>query len=362
MKRWAVALAALLAMVATPGQARDIVDALGRTSTIPDTVERVICSGSGALRLLSYLGGTDLVVGVDEIEKRNDLSDARPYFLANPQFRDLPLIGAHRGRDNFELIMALDPAPQVILKSVSSAGPDVPTTHERTQIPVIGIDTGDFGAKRPQLYQALRIMGEVIGRTERAEEVIAFFESEIADLEERADRSDIVPPTAFVGAVAHAGAQGFNSTEPNYPPFALLGIKNLAAEGAGAGANHAMVAKEKILEWDPEILFLDLSTLQGGATGGGLHELKTEPVYQALTAVAEQQVWGLLPYNLYSKNYGSILADAWFIGTLLRPDSFDDITPAAKADEIYEFLLGEPVFGQMDEMFEDLAFVKVPLQ
>ena len=35
--------------------AREVSDALGRKVVIPETVERVICSGSGCLRLLTYL-------------------------------------------------------------------------------------------------------------------------------------------------------------------------------------------------------------------------------------------------------------------------------------------------------------------
>ncbi len=110
---------------------------------------------------------------------------------------------------------------------------------------------------------------------------------------------------------------------------------------------------------DPEILFLDLSTLQMGADHSGLSELRTDPVYSALTAVEQGRVYGLLPYNWYTRNFGSVLADAWYIGTVLYPDRFKGIDPGKKADEIYSFLVGAKVFDQMNGLFLQKAFTRI---
>jgi iron complex transport system substrate-binding protein len=65
---------------------------------------------------------------------------------------------------------------------------------------------------------------------------------------------------------------------------------------------------------------------------------------------------------MYTKEIGSILANAWFIGTLAHPDAFADVDPVAKAEEIESFLVGAPVFDAMNAIFEGLAFRKVPLE
>ncbi|HHV34715.1 MAG TPA: iron ABC transporter substrate-binding protein [Syntrophomonadaceae bacterium] len=39
------------------------------------------------------------------------------------------------------------------------------------------------------------------------------------------------------------------------------------------------------------------------------------------------------------------------MGKILYPEAFEDIDPAAKADEIYEFLLGKPLYQEMAEKF-----------
>jgi iron complex transport system substrate-binding protein len=72
-------------------------------------------------------------------------------------------------------------------------------------------------------------------------------------------------------------------------------------------------------------------------------------------------VYGLLPYNWYTRNFGSILANAYFLGKLVFPERFTDIVPAAKADEIYTFLVGKPVFAKMDRAFGGNAFKPLTL-
>ncbi|MFP4474380.1 MAG: iron ABC transporter substrate-binding protein [Desulfatibacillaceae bacterium] len=355
------AVMAALAVLSAPvfGECAVIEDAMGRNVEIPDRVERVICSGPGCLRLLTYLRAQDLAVAVDDMEKRRPEFDARPYALANPQFKKLPVFGEFRGHDHPELILALSPMPQVIFKTHAHMGHDPVELQNKTGIPVVVLNYGDLGANREQLFQALRIMGGTVDREQRAEEVISFFTNHI---EELADRTGNIPdgekPRCFVGGVASKGPHGYQSTEPGYPPFAFVGAKNLAYDPSKGkkALRHANIAKEKIVEWDPDILFLDLSTIQLGNDAGGLYELRTDPAYRSLSAVRAGRVYGLLPYNWYTRNFGSILANAWYVGKLLYPERFPDVDPAGKADEIYTFLVGKPVFKEMNKAFHGLVF------
>jgi iron complex transport system substrate-binding protein len=105
-------------------QTQTITDAAGRQVTVPIEVSRVICSGPGALRQLSYLGGQNRVVAVDDIEVKKSRFDARPYALANPKFKELPIFGEFRGFDTSKLILALPQQPQVIFKTFATMGHD----------------------------------------------------------------------------------------------------------------------------------------------------------------------------------------------------------------------------------------------
>ena len=361
----AILAVAIVCGFGSAARARDIIDAMERTVAVPDTVSRAICSGFGTLRLLVYLQAQDRVVGVDDKERKKQKFEARPYAIANPQFKTLPILGEYRGFDHPERILALSPAPQVIFKSVvSGSGVDPVELQEKTEIPIVTLDYGDLGVNRDRFNRALRTMGEVLGLQERAEAVIAFFGKRIADLRERAARADTTTPvSAYVGGVSHRGPHGLQSTEPGYPPFLFVGVKNIATDGENVTEDmaHADVSKEMIVTWDPHYLFLDLNTLRLGDARGGLADLQSDPVYRTLSAVRERRVYGVLPYNSYAQNFGSVLANAYFIGKVVHPAAFQDIDPAAEADAIYEFLVGKRLFGTIDGIFANLVYKPIPL-
>ena len=343
----------------------DVVDALGRPFALEGPADRVLCSGSGALRLLTYLQAQHLIVGVEDIEKRTSARDARPYFLANrAAFSALPTIGEYRGRTRAELVLGLPEMPRVIFKTDPEAGTPAAGLQDATGIPVIPLDYGNLLDQRQALYASLRTMARVVGRQERAEAVIAFFETTLDDLRQRsASVVEAERPSCYVGGISFRGAHGLTATELGYPPFAFTGARAVTeAEAPSDRSAHAEISREKLLTWDPQHLFIDLSTLNSGERAGALYELKDNPSWDELKAVKGGRVYGLLPYNWYSQNFGSILADAYFVGKTLFPDRYTDVDPVAKADEIYLFLVGKALFEKMNEDFGGLVFQPLPLE
>ncbi|MDQ1251931.1 MAG: iron complex transport system substrate-binding protein, partial [Euryarchaeota archaeon] len=241
-----------------------ITDGFGRNVTIPEKAEKVVCSGAGCLRYLVYLQAQEYVVGVDSIEKKKNEIEGRPYVLANPQLKNYPLIGEARGKDDPEKIIEIN--PQVILKTSMIGQSSAPTAAEadtlqsKTDIPVVSLPYGSLSneKEKTEMYSSLRIMGEAVGKQERAEEVIAYIDATMQDLENRtADIPESERKTAYVGGVSIAGAHGIISTEPAYPPFLWVNANNVAA---GMGTDHADIAKEALVDWNPEYIFIDIGT------------------------------------------------------------------------------------------------------
>ena len=361
-----IVLFALLVGVAAVSAAEvTVTDSWGREVSIPEKVTRVICSGSGCLRYLVYLQGQDLAVAVDDMEKSRSMFESRPYYLAHPELKDKPLFGEFRGFDNPELIVALDPAPQVIFKVNGKMGHDPVELQNKTGIPVIILEYGQLGVGKKEMDETLLLMGRVIGKEQRAREVIAFFDGIIEDLTKRtADIPEGERPSCYIGGVAFKGPHGMTSTEPAYPPFMFVNAGNIAADPsrkASEQLQQSTFSTESLVSMDPDKLFVDLSTLQGGAEVNALNQLRTEAPYRVLSAVEKGEIYGVLPYNWYSQNHGSILADAYFIGKVLYPERFEDVDPVEKADEIYTFLVGKPVFDRMNEGFGSMVFKKIDL-
>ncbi|MDI9395948.1 MAG: iron ABC transporter substrate-binding protein [Euryarchaeota archaeon] len=342
----------------------EITDGFGRNVAIPKNVESVVCSGSGSLRYLVYLQAQDLVVGVDSIEKRESEIEGRPYALANPQLKDYPLIGEFRGKDDPEKIISIK--PQVVLKVGSSGNPsatnaaEADTLQEKTGIPVVSFPYGSLKneEQKAEMYGSLRVMGKTVGKEARAEEVINYIDATMEDLKKRtADIPEAERKTVYVGGVSMAGAHGIISTEPAYPPFLWVNANNVAGE---SGTSHADIAKEALVDWDPEFLFIDIGTIQLG-NEGAIGELKNDKALAGLSAIKNKKVYGVIPYNYYNTNFESVLANAYFVGKVLYPDRFEDIDPEAKADEIYTFFIGKPVFSDLNGQYNGIGFKQIPL-
>ncbi|PAV10489.1 iron transporter [Methanosarcina spelaei] len=339
-----------------------ITDGFGREVTIPESVERVVCSGAGCLRYLVYLQAQEYVVGVDSMDQKENELDGRPYVYANPQLKNYPLIGEARGKDDPEKIIEIN--PQVILKTSKIGQSAAPTSTEadalqdKTGVPVVSFPYGSLNneTQKAEMYNSLRVMGKVVGKQERAEEVINYINATMQDLENRtADIPESERKTVYIGGVGLSGAHGIISTEPAYAPFLWVNAKNVAA---GMGTDHADIAKEALIDWDPEYIFIDVGTLQLG-NEGAVGELKNDTSLAGLSAVKNKKVYGVIPYNFYSTNYESVLANAYFIGKVLYPDRFKDIDPEAKANEIYTFFVGKPVFSDLNGEYSNMGFKQI---
>jgi len=334
---------------------------------VPTQIDRIFCSG-GTLRLAVYLDCADKVVAVDTNERKSsERNGMKAYLAAHPEFREMPVAGETSGRDNPERLLSLENPPQLIIKADTGAGFDPGELTRRTGIPVLLVPLCDITTGRKEFDETLRLIGAALGKSERAEEVIAFFDHEITELKSRSGKaglSDAEKPLVYVGGVSYNGSYGFNSSEAGYPPFVLVGAKSPVMERATdafVGNRHAVLAKEKILEWNPDILFLDLGTLTLGQSSG-LVELQRDPSYRTLTAVQRDHVFTLHPNTFYHINHDAVLVNAWFVGKTLYPEQFADIDPKLKADEIFAFLVGKPVFGNLNASLQNLVLRQLTLQ
>lgn len=325
-----------------------ITDLSDRKVEVPQQVDEIVALGSGALRQIVYLGAADKVVGVEDIEHRKD--NYAPYNLAYQEFRDLPTVGPNHGGDA-ELIAAQ--APDVIFFKGDPG--EAKSLQQKTGIPVINLMIGDFPRRNEVLYKSWRLIGKILDKEERAEELIQYMEGSITDLKERTTGiSDQQKPEVYAGGITHRGGHGIAGAKEPFPPFQFVQAKNVASELGHKAVTSVMVSREKILDWNPEIIFIN-SANQNLVK----EDLQKHPEYKSLTAVKEGKIYGMLPYSYYHRNFGSILANSYYIGKILYPDKFSDIDPAAKADEIYKEFVGKTVYDQMEEKVGGFKRVKL---
>lgn len=318
----------------------------GRTVEIPSTVESLIGVGSGALRLITYVGAEDDVVAVENLETTNEKRPFRPYIHANPSLSELPAIG-RRNRPDAELLLQQD--PDVIVWAWASGG-DAETLQSQTDIPVVVIQPGDINEEHRDLFfESLDLLGELTGHPERASELRTYTEETIADLDERTgDIADSARPDTYVGYLGR-GNHGLTRTQPLYTPLEFVNANNVASNLTGTltetkGAARIDIDPEAIIEQDPNYLFVDMGTVE--------YDALSESQYQSVTSIENGDVYTLFPVREYSINFGTTLANAYYAGSVLYPDRFGDVDPVTRADEIWESFVGAPVYEALSATYE----------
>lgn len=321
---------------------RTVVDSYGREVEIPSEVKTIVCTGSGALRMISYLQCTDMLIGVEDTDKEYETSTLRDYaHVYYETFRDLPSIGKGGGTANTAYVEELITLqPDVILSGYTQEA--LEDLQSATGIPCVSIRAQSINFIDESFYTAMRVAADVLGAQDRCEEVLSYIDACKADLAGRtADIPEETKPTCYTGAVTFSGAHGFTGTYSNFGPFMAIGARNVADQEGQEGYYDA--DPEAIVAWDPDCIFLDPGNMDLVND-----EYAANPgYYDALRAVQEGKLYSCISFNNYSTNVGYAIADAYYAGTVLFPEQFTDVDIAAKTDEILDFLLGEAYYDEM---------------
>ena len=321
----------------TPGstETKTITDALGREVTVPATVEKIIPLGNTP-RMISYLGLADKVVGIGDCEKAESPLQAYAY-VNRDKWKDLPVVGSDSmGETSYYPEELISLAPDII---VCTYGLDTVQDIERqTGLPVVAVtDAVLFSA---EYEDSLRILGEVCGVSERAEAVVEFINSCIADLRAR---TEVIPdddkPSILAAAATFKGSHGIEGVYSNYAVFDVISVNDVTRGIMDSDApKGVLVDKEQILAWNADMVFLDYSGVelvrQDMAENPGF--------YRQLDAFVDGNVYQCPNSTWHWSNVEIPLVSAYYMGSLLYPEAFEDVDFEAKAAEIFEFFLGEP--------------------
>ena len=319
-----------------------ITDVYGRTVELPEEINNTICLGAGALRMVCYAQGEDKVIGVEEAEHQQTLAKAYNY-LNYDKFKDLPIVGQGGAGGNIpyeEEIIKVN--PDVIIAAYTQQEAD--KLQAKTGIPVVCVSYN--GIFDPTMDQSLELIGTLLGKQERCKEVIDYMQAAKQDLNNRTkDIPDDQKPTVFSGAVSFRGGHGIEGTYAQFPPFVAINAKNVVDETGKDGS--LIIDKEKILTWNPDIIFLDPNNM---------HLVRDDykdnaDFYHSLKAVQEGKVYTQIAYNWYTTNVEVAIADAYYAGTIIYPEQFKDINIVEKATDIFVHMLGD----KAEHYYQDLV-------
>lgn len=330
-----------------------VTDMIGREVTVaPGSYQRVVCIGAGALRIYSYIGDTALLCGVEDIDNttladRPKMFDgvARPYVLAyGDVFAALPSCGV--GGPNAQAAEAekiLSCQPDIIISEYEDVE-KADALQQQVGVPVITLRAGVDGVFAEAFPGSLRLLGQLFGREDRAEELISFIESETAELTRRtADVAEADKPGVYICGLGNWGTTNHLMTAQSYATFRVANIRNVVNDLATDGIQPIEAEKFAALGGSMDVMLIDAAAVKNIA-----------PLYQedptlldTCKAWQDGSVYLEMAYNAYYTNYEIALANTWFAAKCVYPDLFADVDMTAKTNEITKAFLGQELAAQI---------------
>lgn len=308
---------------------RVITDLENRKVEITDDVKKIIGLNAGAMRYISYMGGIPYVVGVEDKEH----VAKRPYNFAFPEIKQKAIIGPQPG-GNEEQIMKANPDVIFWAGYATSKGSSE-ELQRKTGIPTLTIKSGELGVENEAIYNSIRVIGKVLKKESRAEELVAYMENNIKELEQRTKNiPEKEKPSVYVGGLSFNGSRGLTSTRANFAPFQMVGAKNIV-ENLNFDKTYTKpinIDIEQLIKWNPDYIFID----SDGWLLAKKEIEKDKAIYSALKAFKNNNVYIIPRYINNSTSYDYAFIDAWYVGKVLYPEKFKDIKIEEKATEILE--------------------------
>jgi iron complex transport system substrate-binding protein len=304
-----------------------VIDSLRRTVAIPANVERIISLEPEITRIIVALGAGERLVGVDFFLRHHD----RLFPLVFPPSERLPVV-SNQGQDlNYEETIRL--RPDIIFSSPSEFRM-TESIERKMKRPVVAL--ASMGKFRDLLAE-IETLGRILGREERAAELVSFFGRRMESVRgigpARAEDARPSVYLSFWGSLLR--------TPVSYEPIEAAGGKNLASRllPSYLGAAGASVSIEQILLWDPEVILVQgnyppperLVTVEG---------ILGDPRLASVRAVRDGRVHYTFGY-WYWWDPALVLVETVYLARLFNPRGFPDFDLTKEGDDIFKEFYGK---------------------
>ncbi len=327
-----------------PATTREFTDSTGRTVTIPAEISKIAVSGPLTQIYVLPLC-PEMMVGFT-----STFSEEASIYIPQ-KYLDLPKLGQlYGGKGEMDLEALLAAAPDVVIdvgEAKKTIVEDMDSLTTQTGIPFVHIDA--TVATAPEAYRKL---GELTGKTDKAEELAAWCETTykmITDMMEKVDADGNRKTLLYClgDAGVNVIAEGsFHAESINLMSTNLAVIEEVVSSGGG---NEVDI--EQIMNWDPEVIVFSpesiYDTVSSESSWSGVTAVKTGNFYQTPSG----------PYGWLSSppSVQRYLGLVW-LGELLYPD-YAEYDLKAEVTDYYKLFYD---CNLTDEMYDKLVEKALP--
>ncbi|MGF0536798.1 ABC transporter substrate-binding protein [Agrobacterium sp. ES01] len=356
-----VARAATLSLALVPGLALadmvTITDIAGRKVEVNTPVKRVIL-GEGRQIYFTAALDTDnpfgRVVGWRDDFQKADLDGYNIYLKKFPEMADIPTFGGMKD-GTFDIEQAVALKPDVIIMNTEAKAATEESGYieklAKVGIPLVYIDFREKPMEHTD--ESMRIIGQLFGKEDRAEEFVTFHDEQIARVTDvLAKHADVKKPVVFMeraGGYSDDCCMSFGNE--NFGKMVeLAGGINMAKDFIPG--TFGTVNPEQIIASDPDQVIItganwELYVPGGNWVGVGpgadpataekkLAALMERPAFTGIKAVKDGNVHAIW-HQFYNSPYQFVAVQQ--IAKWLHPDLFADLDPDATFRELHERFL-----------------------
>lgn len=311
---------------------RILEDMEGHKIRVADPLKRVALLGGPTGQVAFIMGAQDRLCAVT-----NSLRTSSLIRIMYPRITTLPGPRTVCGNINIEALIQSD--PELVIAGDIDGG----IVEKKTRIPVAYLEDS-MGQGISELKKEIHFYGYVFQTPERAEQYITYLENTIQFILSRTrDIPEKDRKVVFNGfSPNHMVTLGGDTfmQERIETAGCINAARGITTTGKREGLHSGLdeVSMEQILEWNPDVIVIDMGTPR---------EIYDDPRWAEITAVKNRHVY-LQPYGVFIWNRptaeSAVLNPLW-LACIAYPERFKDIDIVSEIRrfyrEIFEFDLTE---------------------
>ncbi len=349
---------ALFAAMPAWAEPTTVTDIAGREVQIDLPADRILLGEGRQLYVVAALDREapfQRVVGWRDDLKKNDPGTWEAYKEKWPEADALPTFGGVKD-GTFDVEQAVTLKPDVVMMNieakVSTEESGAVDKLAAAGIPVVYVDFRERPMQNTE--PSLRLMGEIFGRSEAAEEIIAFRAEVLADAEKRLSGVTERPAVFVERAGGYSDDCCMSFGDENFGRMVeMAGGTNIARDIIPA--TFGTVNPEQIIAADPAQIIVTGGEWETSAPGGAwvgmgpgsdmararekLAALMQRPAFTGVKAVEDGNVHAIW-HQFYNSPYQ--FAAVQQLGKWLHPEAFADVDPDATMAAFHEKFLPVP--------------------
>ena len=305
-----------------PAGDMNVIDSRGRTVSVSDDIDTILCIRSCSLELVSYFDAVNKVCAIDSDDKI--IGDKSYTQIYSDLFDSLNTITV----SNAEEIIQLNPS--VIISSTVSVT-DLDQERSTYGIPVYGINADlEFGSEA--WFDQITKLGILLDEEDRASEINNGVRDLIADITAKT----VTNVSGYTCGMMFYGAGNFLKTSGDYLPYTYSGVTNVMSPStSGVGGQPYNTTIEEVLAQTFDYIFIDGSSVT--TTTNQINNYIGTTTLGSEPAILNGNIYKLMVYKNWGTQWDNQLINCFYVADIVNGNAYN-WTFEEKANEVIQLL------------------------